>query len=89
MLYSKLLEERGNPALKIVMTEPMTLNISTDGGKDASTFLDNLWIQWQRAEDREDLINRHANAMLSMLKPDTSIDPRQIIPIIKDASWHE
>jgi len=86
MLYSKLLEER-QPGLMIVMTEPMTLNISTDGGKDASTFLDNLWIQWQSAEDRKDLINRHANAMLSMLRPDTSIDPRQIIPIIKDASY--
>jgi uncharacterized protein YtpQ (UPF0354 family) len=87
-LYSKLLEER-QPGLKIVMTGPMTLQMSSHDGKEAFTHLDNLWIQWQGAEDREDLVNRHANAMLSMLKPVLPVDPGQIIPIIKDATYIE
>lgn len=86
LLYSKLLEER-QPDLKIVMTGPMTLQMSSQDGKEAFTHLDNLWIQWQRAEDREDLVNRHVSGMLTVLKPAPPVDPRQIIPIIKDAVY--
>lgn len=88
LLYAKLLEER-QPGLKIVMTGPMTLQMSSHDGKEAFTHLDNLWIQWQMAEDREDLVNRHVSGLLTVLKPAPPVDPRQIIPIIKDAIYVE
>src|ERR1700676_2279613 len=83
LLYSKLLEER-QPGIGILMTERMTLEMSLETGEKSSTFLHNLWIQWRTAEDRVDLVNRHVNAMLAILRPKPPVDRRQIIPIIKD-----
>jgi len=86
LLYSKLIEER-RPGVKLVLTGPTVIEMTMEGDKRATTFLDNLWIQLQRAEDRRELVEKHVNAMLSMLDPRPAVDKKHIIPIVKDAEY--
>jgi uncharacterized protein YtpQ (UPF0354 family) len=86
LLYSKLVEDC-HPGIGILMTAPLTLELTLENGKKSTTFLNNLWIQWKSAEDRADLVNRHINAMLAILKPGPPIERRQIIPIVKDSIY--
>jgi uncharacterized protein YtpQ (UPF0354 family) len=87
LLYSKLLEERA-PECRIEFANESTLYITNPGVKEATIFLENLWMKYKASGgDRSDLIERHIRFALAMSRPRPPVRRESIVAMVKDQQY--
>jgi uncharacterized protein YtpQ (UPF0354 family) len=88
LLYSKLLQER-MPGNRVEFVGESALRLVTQGGKESTTHLDNLWLKYKAGtEDRAELIDKYIRLAQALIDGDDKTPERQnIVPMIKDSQY--
>ncbi len=79
------------PGHKVDIVEPLHLRITHPDGTDSTAYLDNAFKEYQSDPDaRQELIERRVAAWVESIDSDgVPLDPKNIVPIIKDRGWVE
>ena len=79
------------PGLKVEIVEPLHLRVTHPDGTDSTAFLDNAYREYLSDPDaRQELIERRVAAWAeSIASENAPLDPKNIVPIIKDRGWVE
>ena len=79
------------PGLKVEIVEPLHLRVTHPDGTDSTAFLDNAYREYLSDPDaRQELIERRVAAWAeSIASENAPLDPKNIVPIIKDRAWVE
>jgi len=74
------------PGHKVDIVEPLHLRITHPDGTDSTAYLDNAFKEYQSDPDaRQELIERRVAAWVESIDSDgVPLDPKNIVPIIKD-----
>lgn len=76
------------PEHSITVVEPLQLKIKDAQGAEATAFLDNAYDEYSlKPEDKADVISRYVASFVESTKQAAPIDPRQIVPVVKDRAW--
>jgi len=79
------------PGHKVEIVEPLHLRITHPDGSDSTAYLDNAYKEYEADPDsRQELIERRVAAWVESIASDgVPLDPKNIVPIIKDRGWVE
>jgi uncharacterized protein YtpQ (UPF0354 family) len=79
------------PGHKVEIVEPLHLRITHPDGTDSTAYLDNAYKEYEADPDaRQELIERRVAAWVESIASDgVPLDPKNIVPIIKDRGWVE
>jgi uncharacterized protein YtpQ (UPF0354 family) len=78
------------PDCKIEIIKSLELRISKCGGADSSAYLDNAYNSASADPDsRQEIIEQHVGAFAESLGELPPLDPKNIVPIIKERGWPE
>ena len=79
------------PDHKVEIVEPLQIRITDPKGEDSTAFLDNAYNEYMADPDaRQELIEHRVAAWVeSLAVEDVPLDPKNIVPIIKDRGWVE
>ncbi len=79
------------PGHKVDIVEPLHLRITHPDGTDSTAYLDNAFKEYQSDPDaHQELIERRVAAWVESIDSDgVPLDPKNIVPIIKDRGWVE
>jgi hypothetical protein len=87
LLYCRLIQDR-LPDRQLTLEEPTVVLVEAGKSARFRIYLGNLWLQLQGTPDgRRELVERHLRVTASMAQPRSAIERRQIVPIIKDATY--
>ena len=79
------------PNHKIEIVEALQIRVTDSKGEDSTAFLDNAYNEYTADPDaRQELIEHRVAAWVeSLAGDDVPLDPKNIVPIIKDRGWVE
>ena len=87
LLFSKLLSERF-PTYRFEFTGETTIRSRRPDGKEATSYLDNLWIGYSSSEEgRRELIERHIRIVADLHREENPLSREQVIAMVKDSEY--
>jgi len=87
LLFSKLLQER-LPSFTVEFISESELRVRNAEGKEATTYLHNLWLKYSReTEDRSELIEKYARMAENLHAEEAPVNRDTIVAMIKEAGY--
>lgn len=87
LLYLKLLQEEA-PNFKFEMTGDMEIRTISAAGKEATTFLHNVWVSYsQNRLDRRETLERFISVALQLTGDAQPISKDDVVALVRDAEY--
>jgi hypothetical protein len=87
LLYLKLLQETA-PDLKFEMTGDMEIQVVNTAGKEATTYLNNLWVSYsQSPADRRAVLERFVSVAHKLTEAAPPLSREQVVAQVKDSEY--
>lgn len=72
----------------ITVVEPLQLKVKDEDGAEATAFLDNAYSEYSlRQTSKADIISRYVASFVESTREAATLNPRQIVPVVKDRAW--
>jgi len=89
LLYFKAIQEQ-MPHATLTMLGETVIGIKDERGKEATTYMDNIWLVYSRGEeDRRTLLGRYLRTAMSLVEEKPPLDRKSVVAIIKDSQYME
>jgi len=76
------------PTHVITVAEPLHLQVKGAGTEAAAVFLDNAYDEYSRNPGQQtEIVTRYVQSMAESARQSGSLNPEQIVPVIKDRGW--